>query len=171
VPKRETGGSHGGVFGFRGICRPVGLWLFERQDALPEIRDAGMDSPKEVMTDSITFITVIRWRRLSCGSGEAEGFRKKFCRVRGGQGRKSQAGGLHETEAVTVIISDGMEAVRPPSRFSGGKEARLRFSVPGRTGYPVDRRKRKRSMIAPCPCFRLCVNGNQPATAGSRTIL
>ncbi|KYD15130.1 hypothetical protein B4135_2698 [Caldibacillus debilis] len=42
----------------------MGLWLFERQDALPEIRDAGMDSPKEVMTDSITFITVIRWRRL-----------------------------------------------------------------------------------------------------------
>lgn len=37
----------------------MGLWLFERQDAMPEIRDAGMDSPKEVMTDSITFIMVI----------------------------------------------------------------------------------------------------------------
>jgi hypothetical protein len=46
-----------------------------------------------------------------------------------------------------------MEAVRPPSRFSGGKAAGLRFSVPGRTGYPVDRRKRKRSMIAPVPKF------------------
>jgi hypothetical protein len=31
----------------------MGLWLFERQDALPEIRDAGMDSPKEARTDFI----------------------------------------------------------------------------------------------------------------------
>jgi len=133
----------------------MGLWLFERQDALPEIREAAGDPgcgngfAERGENGFHRFITVIRWRRLSCGSGEAEGFRKKFCRVRGGQGRKSQAGGLHETEAVTVIISDGMEAVRPPSRFSGGKAAGLRFSVPGRTGFPVDRRKRKRSMIAP----------------------
>jgi hypothetical protein len=127
----------------------MGLWLFERQDALPEIRDAGMDSPKEGMADFIALSWSFDGGGLVADPEKRSAFRKKFCRVRGGQGRKSRAGGLHETEAVTVIISDGMEAVRPPSRFSGGKAARLRFSVPGRTGYPVDRRKRKRSMIAP----------------------
>ncbi|WP_276677107.1 hypothetical protein [Caldibacillus debilis] len=108
-----------------------------------------MDSPKEARTDFIALSRSFDGGGLVADPEKPSAFRKKFCRGRGGQGRKSQAGGLHETEAIIVIISDGMEAVRPPSRFSGGKAAGLRFSVPGRTGYPVDRRKRKRSMIAP----------------------
>jgi len=116
---------NGGVFGFRGISihglKAVwrGRTRCRRFGKLPEPgaewirRKRGWRISSHYDGHSMAAAYADRKRRTAFG--------EKFYRVRGGQGRKSRAGGLHETEAVTVIMSDGMEAVRPPSRFSGGK--------------------------------------------------